>query len=231
VSVHESGVHATVAGVALGLLTPIEPRYDSEKLRESANDLVTQFTEGRAETSREGEELANAALRELEELTRESQSPLARLEHALHPWTSYLIIPLFALANAGVELGGSAIADAVGSRVALGVIAGLIIGKPVGITIASYAAVRLGWASLPRETNWRQIIAVGMIAGIGFTVSLFITGLAFGEPGLIDEAKIGILAGSALIGSLGLFALARATVQPVDALAAPVAPPARQSGG
>ncbi|TAK62761.1 MAG: Na+/H+ antiporter NhaA, partial [Dehalococcoidia bacterium] len=204
---HESGVHATVAGVALGLLTPIDPHYDVARLRASADQLLRQVTEGRADGTREGDELAEASLRELEELTRESQSPLERLESALHPWTSYAIIPIFALANAGVELRGDALSDAVTSRAAWGVAAGLMLGKPIGIALASFVAVRLGIAVMPNGARWTQLVALSMVAGIGFTVSLFITNLAFDDGGLIQEAKIGILAGSALVSGAGLVAL------------------------
>jgi len=206
-AIHESGIHATVAGVALGLLTPIDSHYDAPRLRASATELIRQMDEGRAVHTSDGGELANAALRELEDLARESQSPLDRLEHALHPWTSYAIIPIFALANAGVELTGDAIGDAATSRIGWGVALGLILGKPLGIALASYAAVRVGVAALPNGVNWAQVVAVGMVAGVGFTVSLFITNLAFTDASLIQDAKIGILAGSAIVGAAGLVAL------------------------
>jgi len=215
-AVHESGVHATVAGVALGLLTPVDPVYDPEKLRASASDLVGQFASGKAEGTPEGTEHANAALRELEELARESQSPLDRLEHSLHPWSSFLIVPVFALANAGVDLGGGAIGDAATSSLTLGVALGLMIGKPVGILLASYLAVRAGLATLPAGVNWRQVGAVGMIAGIGFTVSLFITALAFDDAQLIDEAKIGVLVGSIVMGVAGLLTLRAVAADPQE---------------
>lgn len=204
---HESGVHTTVAGVVLGLLAPIDPQYHAEEFRVSANELVRQVEDAPPENSYETSELAKSALRELEELARESQSPLDRLEQALHPWTSYAIIPIFALANAGVELSGGALQDAATSRVGWGVVLGLMIGKPLGITLASYCAVRIGIAALPTGVRWSQIVAVRMIAGVGFTVSLFITNIAFTDGALIDEAKIGILAGSALIGIVGLATL------------------------
>jgi NhaA family Na+:H+ antiporter len=204
---HESGVHATVAGVALGLLTPINPHYDVRDLRASAEGLLWQVTAGRGEGSREGDELAEASLRDLEELARESQSPLERLEGALHPWTSYVIVPVFALANAGVELSGDAWSGALTSRAGWGVALGLMLGKPIGIVLASFLAVRLGIAVLPNGARWAHVAALSMVAGIGFTVSLFITNLAFDDGALIQDAKIGILAGSALIGAAGLLAL------------------------
>jgi NhaA family Na+:H+ antiporter len=163
---HEAGVHATIAGAALGILTPAGTHEDTDE----ANTLTA-------------------------------------IEDALHPWVSYFIIPLFALANAGVELGGGAIGDAVSSQVTLGVVLGLAIGKPLGIALAAWLAVRLGMASLPRGVGWAQIAGVGMIAGVGFTVSIFIAGLAFDAAALVDEAKIGILAGSAAMGGLGVAVL------------------------
>jgi NhaA family Na+:H+ antiporter len=167
-AMHESGVHATVAGVVLALLTPIEP------------------------------------------LPGDDRSVLARLEHALHPWASYLVVPVFAIANAGIALDGGAVRDAATSPVSAGVAAGLVLGKPLGIAAFSFAAIRLGLATLPDGVRWQQLAAAGMVAGVGFTVSIFVTGLAFTDAALVDDAKLGILAGSALIGVGGLLAL-RAT--------------------
>lgn len=181
-AVHESGVHATIAGVALGLLLPIAPSAGT-------ND------HGEKDVARDE---AGAASR---------GSVVERLEHVLHPWTSYLIVPVFALANAGVDLRGGAAADAVTSQVSLGVAAGLVVGKPLGILLFSMLAVRLGVASLPRQVTWPHVAGAGLVAGIGFTVSLFIAGLAFETPTVVDEAKIGILAASAIAGVLGCAAL------------------------
>ena len=204
---HQSGVHATIAGVALALLTPIEPHMGHGELEKSALDLVVDFRSGRREGTREGGELSKAALRDLERLTRESQSVLDRLEHALHPWTSYVIVPIFALANAGIVIDSTVVRDAASSPISIGVAVGLMLGKPIGITLFSYLAVRLGLASLPGEVRWRQLGAVSMVAGIGFTVSLFVTGLAFTDISHIDDAKLGILVGSTLIGVAGLVLL------------------------
>jgi NhaA family Na+:H+ antiporter len=204
--VFESGVHATVAGVALGLITPVRPLIDRETFASISQELVSHVSERDTRTADEAaDELS--ALRELEELARESQPVLERLEHALHPWTSYVIIPVFALANASVAISGDAIGDAAGSSVTLGIIAGLAIGKPLGIFTFSWLAVRAGIASLPSGTSWSQLFAVGQIAGIGFTVSLFISGLAFTDPQIIDESKIGILTASVISAGLGLAAL------------------------
>jgi NhaA family Na+:H+ antiporter len=203
-AVYESGVHATIAGVVLGLLTPVYAYYEDEHVQARVLALAEDL---RQADTREGNEIEESTLRGLEELSRGSQPVSDRLEHALHPWTSYLIIPVFALANAGVELGGGAIADAVQSPIAVGAALGLVAGKPVGIALASLVAVRIGFAALPEGVDWKMLVATGMIAGIGFTVSLFIAGLAFDAADLVDEAKIGILGGSAFIGLAGVLAL------------------------
>jgi NhaA family Na+:H+ antiporter len=205
--VFESGVHATIAGVIMGVLMPVSPHYSEEEFDASVASLMSDISPDNEQTKREDDEDRRAALRELEELARDSRPVLDRLEHALHPWTSFAIIPIFALANAGVELSGDAISDAASSPIALGVAAGLVVGKPVGILLLSFAAVRLGVAALPPGITWAQIAGAGMIAGIGFTVSIFISELAFESRDLVDEAKIGILAGSALIATLGFVAL------------------------
>ena len=206
VAVHESGIHATIAGVAFGLITPYRPYFGGRMLSSSALDLVVQARQGERD---EAIEDRNVALRELEELARESQPVLDRLEHALHPWTSYVVVPIFALANAGIELSGGAISDAATSRVTAGVMLGLMLGKPIGIFLASALAVRLGVASLPSGVGWPQIFGAGLLAGIGFTVSIFISNLAFEDPVLVEDAKIGILAGSVTMAIVGLVVLSR----------------------
>lgn len=192
-----SGVHATIAGVVLGLLAPAEPfRRHEEPLPRPA----------------EGEGVSAALVRAVRLRSQERVAITERLEHLLHPYTSYLIIPVFALANAGLPLAGDDLADGLGSPVTLGIVAGLILGKFAGITAFSYVGRRLGLAELPAGVSWLEIAAVAAVAGVGFTVSLFIAGLAFDEPALVAEAKIGILAGSllaALGGSLLLLVAAR----------------------
>ncbi len=162
----QSGVHATIAGVALGLLTP------------------------------------TGAVREREVLTT--------LEHRIHPWSAFLIIPLFALANAGVRLSGTELASAATSRIALGVVAGLVVGKIFGIAGASLIMLRLRWGILPQGVGQGQVWGVAALAGIGFTVSLFIADLAYEDAALTDTAKVGIFAGSLLSGMIGAVLLARA---------------------
>ncbi|HEX6261335.1 MAG TPA: Na+/H+ antiporter NhaA [Actinomycetota bacterium] len=202
-AVYLSGVHATIAGVALGLLTPAMPFQMPGPVSERARRVADRT----ADTVEHADEDAHHWLG-LARLSREAVSPLARIEHALHPWTSYVIIPLFALANAGVELGGGAIGEAATSRVTLGVILGLVAGKILGITLFSWGAVRLGLARLPSGSGWTQVTAVSAVAGIGFTVSLFIASLAFTDPEILAAAKVGILAASIVAGAIGAALLA-----------------------
>jgi NhaA family Na+:H+ antiporter len=147
---------------------------------------------------------------------QESISPLSRLEHNLVTWSSYAIVPLFALANAGVDFRTTSIAEAATSAVALGVALGLLLGKMVGITLFTIAAVRIGAGRLPPGTTWRHIVGLSAVAGIGFTVSLFVAGLAFADPIFVDQAKLGIFSGSLVAGVVGSLVLlsARKTSTP-----------------
>lgn len=203
-AVLESGIHATLAGVVLAMLTPSRPLYSPEEWAGQAQPLIQDYRTAR---SRGDLDQAETVLRDMEGLSRETESPLDRLTHMLHPWVSYVIVPVFALANAGVAISGQAIGDAVVSEVTLGIILGLVVGKPVGIVVLTYLAVRLGFASLPAGVNWRHITGAGFLGGVGFTVALFITDLAFVNEALITDAKMGILAASAIAGTLGFLYL------------------------
>lgn len=141
---------------------------------------------------------------------------LGDLEHRLHPWSSYLVVPVFALANAGVPLSSDILSDAAGSRLTWAVALGLVIGKLVGVSAASWLALRTGLGQLPSGVGFGHVVGAAGIAGIGFTVSLFITGLAFDDVALQTEAKIGILVGSAVAAVLGVFLLLRQPGQPAD---------------
>ena len=206
-AVFQSGMHGTVAGVLLALTIPARTRLDSDAFVARARDIVSDF-EGRTvggEDARTAEH--HAALWELEEATEGAQAPMLRIEHALHPWVAFLIVPLFALANAGVTI-GPGIGTALTEPIAFGVLIGLVVGKQVGITAVAYAVVRLGLASLPDGVTWRHIYGAAWLGGIGFTMSLFIGSLAFGDGPLLDLAKLGILVGSAIAG-IGGYAVLR----------------------
>lgn len=193
----ESGVHATIAGVALGLLTPSRPLLDDVDADRIAGHLSTDTDVTAAEVRATSFEL------------RESVAVTERLADQLHPWTSYLIVPVFALANAGVELSGEALGDAATSAVTLGVALGLVIGKVLGVTGAIALAVRLGVGRLPEGVTMRHVLGMAGLAGIGFTVSIFVAELAFTDHGLADQAKIGVLAASLLAALLGAAILGR----------------------
>jgi NhaA family Na+:H+ antiporter len=202
----ESGVHATLAGVALAFLTPAAAWYsDSEFVARS--QLAARGDT--APATRRGRERLDEAALQLAAVARESVAPLTRLERALHPWTSFLVIPAFALANAGVRVVGVDMGAALTQPVTVGVALGLVIGKLVGISGATWLAVRAGVGKLPANTDWSQIVGVAALAGIGFTVSLFIAELAFTDAALIDAAKLGIFIGSGFAGMVGALVLAR----------------------
>ncbi len=191
----ESGVHATLAGVALGLLTPARPMYPPRELDRRVDEIIQGMPSDTEHADHE------AML--LSEIARESVSPLTRLETRLVGWSSFVVVPLFALANAGVDFRGTSIADAVTSPVGLGVILGLVVGKTVGITVFTLLGTTLGVGSLPAGITRRHLLGLAAVGGIGFTVSLFITGLAFESPVLVDMSKIGVFVGSAIAGVMG----------------------------
>ena len=188
----ESGVHATIAGVALGLLTPAGPLLGNRDAQSIVDSLP--------------DDASVAEVRHASFLVKESVPLTVRLENALHPFTAFVIIPIFALANAGIELGGGIIGDAASSNVTLGIILGLVIGKPVGITLFTWVATRLGF-DLPEGVRWPQLVGMGMAAGIGFTVSIFVAGLAFTDHEITDLGKIGILLASLIAAVVALLLL------------------------
>ena len=208
----ESGVHATLAGVALGMLTPVRSMYSDSDFHHRTLRILKRYDVASA-ASRGRERIDQDAL-EVSIIARESVSPLRRLETALHPWSSFVIVPVFALANAGVRFSGVDVGEAVTHPVSLGVMIGLFAGKIVGVSVFSWLAVKLRLGVLPRFAGWTHIVGLAAIAGVGFTVSLFITGLAFDSAVLADRAKIGIFVGSFASGVVGYLIL-RST-QPSD---------------
>lgn len=196
----ESGVHATLAGVALGLLTPARSLYSAEEFERKAVGILDTYPVG--ETT-EDQERSDYEAELLSEIAVGAIAPLNRLEHKLLPWSSYVIVPLFALANAGVDVRGVDLSEVLLEPVALGVAVGLLVGKAIGVSTFTWLAVRLGWGTLPPNTNWVHVIGLATLAGIGFTVSLFITNLTFTDQGVADVARVGIFAGSLLSGVVG----------------------------
>ncbi|MBI2323245.1 MAG: Na+/H+ antiporter NhaA [Chloroflexi bacterium] len=202
-----SGVHATIAGVLAALAIPARTRIDADRFAAEGRALLDVFqSSGDAGASVLANPTQAGVLEALRDTCEHATTPLQRLEHVLHPWVSFLVMPVFALANAGVALGGEAAALPL-QPVALGVLLGLVVGKPVGIVGASWLAVRLGIASMPPGATWRQVLGVGFLGGIGFTMSLFIAGLAFAGTPLQDAAKVGILGASVVAGLVGWWIL------------------------
>lgn len=202
--VHESGVHATVAGVALAFTIPTQTRINAEEFSRKARNLLDRFDRTESGdflvlTSKEQQE----ALFAIEHASEAATAPILRLEHALHNFSAFVVMPLFAFANAGVRIGGP-LQDA---AVMMGALLGLIIGKPLGITLAAFGAVKSGIAQLPRGVGWGSLLGYACLAGIGFTMSLFIAMLAFDDTGPVNAAKSGILAGSLLAGIAGAVVL------------------------
>lgn len=219
-AVHESGVHATLAGVALGLLTPAWSFYDPRRFAADARALVEAADDKMDDglLTRDEYELNQSHLEDLSRLVAESQSPLERLEHALQKWVAFLIVPLFAFSNAGVRLTSEALDGLATDPVVLGVALGLLLGKTVGVFAATYLGDRLGIGDLPAGVNYRHVLGLAVTAGIGFTVALFVAGLAFeGDAALTDSAKIGILLGSLVSGVLGYSLLRSSPEAPVTA--------------
>jgi NhaA family Na+:H+ antiporter len=199
---YESGIHPTIAGVVLGLLVPAAPFQRPAVVSEEARRTADRTSDARSDADAE----AHWWLR-LAWLSREAVSPLARTEHALLPWTSFVILPIFALANAGIELSLSTVSESLTSPVTIGVFLGLVLGKPLGVLAGAFLTIRTGLGRLRSDVGWGDLAGMGMTAGIGFTVALFIAELAFTDPQLLDEAKIAILAASLVAGVAGYFIL------------------------
>ncbi|HBF13048.1 MAG TPA: Na+/H+ antiporter NhaA [Deltaproteobacteria bacterium] len=197
-----SGVHATIAGVLAAFTIPARTRIDESEFLVRSQGFLKEFEKASSNKLAFKTSSQQAALSGLEESTEQVQPPLQRLEHALQPWVIFLILPLFALANAGVSLKGD-LFTTMKHPVTMGIIVGLVIGKPVGIFLFSWLAVKTRVAVLPKNIGWKMIFGVACLGGIGFTMSLFISGLAFGESSLTSYSKIGILMASTLAGIIG----------------------------
>ncbi len=181
-ALHEAGIHPTLAGVSMGLLAPSTPRIRPEYVDAEELADLSGFHQARATTS----------------LAKGTVSTVEWLQHVLHPWSSYLIVPVFALANSGIEISRDGLNDALRSPISWGIIVGLVVGKPLGVKLSTWLTVRAGVADPPEDATPRQTLGIGAAAGIGFTVALFITELAFDDPGHQTDAKLGVLVASVL---------------------------------
>lgn len=203
-----SGIHSTLAGVVLAMTIPARSLYKPKEFLFDTKNIIKNFPEQNEEFNLmcvdEGQ---RSALKSLEEAVGKLDTMLQRLEDTLHPFSALFIIPLFAFANAGVNFGQNAFQMLSGSSITLGIILGLLLGKQLGIMVFSLAAVKLGIASLPPGVNWKGIYGLSCLAGIGFTMSLFITNLSFTSAGMVQEAKIGILSASLLAAIMGIIVM------------------------
>jgi NhaA family Na+:H+ antiporter len=208
----KSGVHATIAGVVIGFLTPVQAMIRGDEFGKRIAELSEtalkklRFQE-EAATKIDLEYKDRKTILELRRTAYEGLSPMDRLIDQLHPWVSFFIMPVFAFFNAGVEISTEALSSFLSSPVSMGVVLGLVVGKPVGILLFSWLSTVLKMASLPTGVNWKQVLGLGFLGGIGFTMSLFVTGLAISEPFMADLAKMGILSASLLASIAGALIL------------------------
>lgn len=201
-----SGVHATIAGVLAAFVIPASTKIDKTGFKQTLINLangIRVFKEKETPILSKEEQQVVTAIRQTCE---HYEPPLQSLEHELHPWVIFLIMPVFALSNTGVLLGDSML-NAVTNPLGMGIVLGLVLGKPLGILLFSWLAYKMGMASLPENVKWTHILGVGLLGGIGFTMALFISSLAFRQTELIDNAKISILLASVIAGVAGYFVL------------------------
>ncbi|HWA38937.1 MAG TPA: Na+/H+ antiporter NhaA [Burkholderiales bacterium] len=216
-AVHASGIHATLAGILLAATIPARPAHSPAAFERRIAELLAAFRADRRDPDTPDDALANQDMASIAEAVERSaatvQSPLHRIEHRLTPWVTFFVIPVFALVNAGIDLTAVAWSEVFASRVTLGIAAGLVLGKFAGIGAFSWLAVRAGIARLPEGVGWRHLLGAAWLAGVGFTMSLFIAQLAFG-PGEMEEARLGILLGSLVSALAGLAWLLAAAGRP-----------------
>lgn len=214
-AVHHSGIHATVAGVLAAFTIPAWSRIDGRRFVDRSRELLDEFEcTGDCDNDVVMNDAQTAALQSIEHAVERVTTPLQRLEHSLHPWVAFGIMPVFALANAGVSIVGGGAAPT--GPVAIGIFAGLVFGKPIGIYLSTLLAVKMKLGDLPEGVTWRHVHGVAWLGGIGFTMSLFVSGLAYGVSKELDIAKVAILAASLVAGTVGsilLYRTSRATLK------------------
>lgn len=209
----KSGVHATIAGVLIAMTMPSTAKYSKKFFLDHSSKLIDRFRSAdRGKVDVINNEIQHHILQEIRVLSRNSISPVQRLEHALHKSVAFVIMPVFALANAGIPISTNDFGVLIDNQ-GLGIIAGLVIGKPLGIILFCFIAIKLGWSSMPSGATWRKLSAVACLGGIGFTMSIFIDNLAFSDMNLINYGKMAILLASILAAVIG--ALVMMSTKPV----------------
>ena len=198
-----TGAHPTLAGVVLGLMTPVTMRPAQRHHLDVAEQALTRIR-SHAQRGQFEVDVLHHELRIATTAQRDLLPPVFRLPAMLHPWVAFGVMPIFALANAGVQFGGMDLAATGPHTVFWGVLLALVLGKPLGVFLATFLAVKSGVSPLPEGINWRGVLLVGVLAGIGFTMAIFVGGLAFSDAALLSAAKLGILAASATAAIVGL---------------------------
>jgi NhaA family Na+:H+ antiporter len=216
VAVFASGVHATVAGILVALLVPVKPHIDPKRFLERMKAGLASLAERDLTTERLFEDReALDTLEDLHVVADRARPPGLVFEHYLHPVQAFLILPLFALFNAGVVIDSAVLAD-FPDRITLGILFGLIVGKQIGVMLFSWLAIKSGRAAMPEGVTWPQIWGVSCLAGVGFTMSLFVSELAFTSDTMVSEAKLGIILASLIAGTWGFVVLSKALPKPMD---------------
>jgi NhaA family Na+:H+ antiporter len=203
-----SGIHATIAGVLVAFTIPARTRINEKSYADSLRKLLFNFEKEIPNNSTLTTPEQHHAIEQIKKLSTDAETPLQKIEFMLHPWVAFVVMPLFALANAGIVI-GSNFFSALVNPVSLGVTVGLLAGKFIGVLTGTWLMIKFG-AQLPAKSTWKQIAGVALLAGVGFTMSLFISGLAFSQPEMVDQAKYGILLASILAGALGVMVLRKA---------------------
>jgi NhaA family Na+:H+ antiporter len=198
-----SGVHATIAGVLIALTIPARPKITEKEFARKVKIKIQRFEEAESNKVSLLTDKQVHCIEEIDTIADDAHTPLQKLEHALHPIVAFIILPVFALANAGIVFEGK-ILDSFLSPITLGIIFGLVLGKSIGITVFSWIALKTGIAKLPEGTDWKGILGAAFMAGIGFTMSIFIAELAFEDAEIIKMAKIGIFSASIISAIIGL---------------------------
>jgi NhaA family Na+:H+ antiporter len=208
IAIHDSGVHATLAGVLLAAAVPARAAFRPADFEHRIEKMLEAFRADRRDAGTPDDPLGSRRMAAIAAAIERSavavQSPLQRIEHRLAPWVTFVVIPIFALSNAGIDLLAVSWREAPTNRVTLGVVAGLVLGKFAGVSLFSWIAVVCGLARLPSGVGWKHLLGAAWLAGIGFTMSLFIAELAFGNAVAAEHAKLGILLGSAISSVIGL---------------------------